>query len=212
MSKSLSNMELNLNQFSPVTQSALQHFNLSARQEKVSFEKGVWANETPPAGYIRLRGNAHNPAFLAATQAALGAHIPCTACTSIKTEFGSMYWLSIDEWLIVTSVESRATLQAKLEQSLKGIHSLVADQSGGMVTIKVLGKHAVDALSHCTVYDLHALKVGKVAGTSFGKLSVFLCADHDGYRLMFRRSFADYIWRYLERAAEPYGFGIANLS
>ncbi len=28
---------------------------------------------------------------------------------------------------------------------------------------------------------------------------------------MLRRSFADYIWRYLVRAAQPYGFGVAVL-
>jgi sarcosine oxidase subunit gamma len=59
---------------------------------------------------------------------------------------------------------------------------------------------------------LHALNTGKIVGTTFGKLSVYLYAEEDGYRLLFRRSFADYIWRYLSRAAAPYGFGVMRLA
>ncbi len=35
--------------------------------------------------------------------------------------------------------------------------------------------------------------------------------EGDGFCLLARRSFADYIWRFLVRAAEPYGFGVVRL-
>ena len=73
-------------------------------------------------------------------------------------------------------------------------------------------KNASDVLHHCTVYDLNMLQTGKVVGTTFGKLSLYIHQHQDGYSLVFRRSFADYIWRYLERSALPYGFGIAQLN
>jgi sarcosine oxidase, subunit gamma len=86
----------------------------------------------------------------------------------------------------------------------------VVDNSGGYTTVILQGSHAQNALSHCTVYDIHALQTGKVVGTTFGKASLFLHKNDAGYTLILRRSFADYIWQYLVRAAQPYGFGVAK--
>jgi sarcosine oxidase, subunit gamma len=60
------------------------------------------------------------------------------------------------------------------------------------------------------VYNLHTLTPNKVVGTTFGKASVIMYRLDDSICLVLRRSFADYIWRYLERAAQPYGFGITK--
>jgi len=35
--------------------------------------------------------------------------------------------------------------------------------------------------------------------------------DTDGVFVVFRRSFADYVWRLLRRAAQPYGFAVCKL-
>jgi sarcosine oxidase, subunit gamma len=80
----------------------------------------------------------------------------------------------------------------------------------GYTSVLLQGKQAADALQHCTVYNLHALTPNKVVGTTFGKASVIMYRLDDGFYLVLRRSFADYIWRYLERAAQPYGFGITK--
>jgi sarcosine oxidase subunit gamma len=207
MSKTTSNLELNLSQFSPVMQSPLHHFGLAAKQEAVNEGKGVWANEIGLLGYICLRGNMQN---------VLGEPLPTLPCSLINTPWGGIYWLSPDEWLIVCAREKRAELQQKLEVALVNIHSQVVDNSGGFTSVLLQGKNSSDALSHCTVYDLHALTAGKIVGTTFGKVSCFLHRQDDGqsnrYVLIFRRSFADYIWHYLERAAAPYGFGIMDLA
>ena len=52
--------------------------------------------------------------------------------------------------------------------------------------------------------------VGRVVGTTFGKSSVYAHRQGDGYCLLLRRSFADYIWRYLVRASVPYGLAIVD--
>ena len=72
------------------------------------------------------------------------------------------------------------------------------------------GTSATDVLTHATVYDVRALEAGRVVGTTFGKASVFLRREGEGYVLLFRRSFSDYIWRTLERATSPYGFAVAT--
>jgi sarcosine oxidase subunit gamma len=74
----------------------------------------------------------------------------------------------------------------------------------------VQGRNVLDVLQHASVYDFALLDAGRVVGTTFGKSSVYVHRQGDGYCLMLRRSFADYIWRYLVRAATPYGMGIAR--
>lgn len=208
----MSNLELELNQFTPIMQSPLHHFGLAAKQLPMDNSKGVWASEIRLLGYISLRGNAQNTAFLAAAEAALGSALPTQACSFVASNWGNILWLSPDEWLLICSREHRPALQQVLTAALAGVHSQVVDNSGGFTTVLLQGKNASDALSHCTVYDLHALTPSKVVGTTFGKATCYLHRQDDGYQLTFRRSFADYIWRYLERAATPYGFGIADLA
>lgn len=205
------NLELNLTQFSPVMQSPLQAFNLSAKQEKMTDAKGVWAHEMDLLGYISLRGNAQNKDFLAAVKKVIGTSLPTQACSSSSTSILTILNCSPDEWMITCPREQRAALQQALEAALVGIHSQVLDNSGGYTSVLLQGKQASDALQHCTVYNLHALTPNKVVGTTFGKARVILYRLDDGFCLVLRRSFADYIWRYLERAAAPYGFGIAKL-
>jgi sarcosine oxidase, subunit gamma len=209
LSKTISNLELNLSQFSPVMQSPLQAFNLSAKQEAMTDAKGVWAHEMPLLGYISLRGNAQNKDFLAAVKKATGTSLPTQACSLNNTSAVTILNCSPDEWMIVCPREQRATLQQALEAALVGVHSQVLDSSGGYTSVLLQGKQAADALQHCTVYNLHALTPNKVVGTTFGKASIIMYRLDEGFCLVLRRSFADYIWRYLERAAAPYGFGIA---
>ena len=206
----MSNLELNLSQFKPVMQSPLQHFNLSAKQETMTDAKGVWAHEITLLGYIHLRGNAQNKAFLTAVKKATGMALPTAAC-SLNAAALTILNLSPDEWMLICPREQRAGLQNKLEAALTGIHSQVLDNSGGYTSVRLQGKQAVDVLQHCTVYNLHELTSNKVVGTTFGKTSVIIYRVDNGFYLVLRRSFADYIWRYLELAATPYGFGISKL-
>ena len=206
-----SNLELNLSQFSPVMQTPLQHFNLSAKQETMTDAKGVWAHEMARLGYIHLRGNAQNNHFLGAVKKATGMDVPTAACSLSNASSVTILNLSPDEWMLVCPREQRAPLQQSLASALTGIHSQLLDHSGGYTSVLLQGKQATDALQHCTMYNLHTLAQNKVVGTTFGKASVIIYRLDEGFCLVLRRSFADYIWRYLARASQPYGFGIAAL-
>ena len=204
-----SNLELNLSQFSPVMQTPLQYFNLSTIQETMTDAKGVWAHEMARLGYIHLRGNAQNNHFLGAVKKATGMDVPTAACSLSNASSVTILNLSPDEWMLVCPREQRAPLQQSLASALTGIHSQVIDHSGGYTSVLLQGKNGEDALQHCTVYNLHALTPNKVVGTTFDKASVIIYRLDNGFCLVLRRSFADYIWRYLARAAQPYGFGVA---
>ena len=101
-------------------------------------------------------------------------------------------------------------MKQALEQALTGLRSQVVKNSGGYTQVLVTGPDAARVLAHCTVYDLDKLTDGRVVGTTFGKSSVIVRRAPGGFCLLLRRSFADYIWRFLERAAAPYGFGVAK--
>ena len=56
----------------PRMQSPLHHLDLAARAVPVDQSKGVWANEIPLLGYISIRGNPQDAAFVAAASGILG--------------------------------------------------------------------------------------------------------------------------------------------
>jgi sarcosine oxidase subunit gamma len=195
----------------PVLQSPLHSFGLAAQARPADDSSGLWANEVPLQGYISLRGNPADAAFQDAAAGALGARLPAKACTFTRSGAVKVLWLSPDEWMIVCPRTRLAPLLRDLAKALAGIRSQVVDNSGGYTEIVVQGRNACDVISHASVYDVHHLGDGRVVGTTFGKSSVYMYPERDGVCLLVRRSFADYIWRFLVRAAEPYGFGVARL-
>ncbi len=194
----------------PLMQSPLHDLGLAARARAIDDSAGTWACERPLAAFISLRGHVSDAAFVAAVSKALGTALPVKPCTTSEAAQTKVLWLSPDEWMIVAPRAEKARLLAALGASLKGIRSQVIDNSGGYTQVVLTGGYATDVLAHTTVYDVHALEPGRVVGTTFGKASLYLRRDGDGYVLLFRRSFADYILRYLERAAGPYGFAVAS--
>lgn len=191
--------------------SPLHGYNLTSRTKTADASYGVWANEVPLLGYISLRGNANQVEFLVAVKSALGLDLPAQPCDSVTNKSLSIFWMSPDEWLITCERNQLDSLLESLKIALTDIHSQVVDNSGGYTTVILQGENVIDLLQHCTIYDLHSLSNNKVVGTAFGKMSLFLQRHGDGYKLIFRRSFADYIWPLLERSAAPYGFCVQNL-
>lgn len=196
----------------PLMQTPLHAFGLAHLAKPRDESKGVWANEVAPLGFVSLRGDPLDDAFVAAASGVLGCPLPVASCSVAASSTCKALWLSPDEWMIVCPRDLRTEIVSSLNERLAGIRSQVADNSGGYTLVWLTGDKADDVLSHVSVYDLAGLAPGRVVGTTFGKTSIYLHREGSGYLLMLRRSFADYIWRYLMRAAEPYGFGVVTLS
>lgn len=196
----------------PIMRSPLHPFNLESQAKAIDDSSGVWANEIPHLGYISLRGNAGDPAFVNAASTAIGVPLPIRPCTLGSSNDVKILWLSPDEWMVVCTRDRLAGLVSGLRQALLDIHSQVADNSGGYTEVVLQGRNAFNVLQHASVYDFAALDAGRVVGTTFGKSSVYAHRQGNGFCLLLRRSFADYIWRYLARAATPYGLGIADFN
>ena len=124
----------------------------------------------------------------------LGVRLPAKACSFTRSGAVKLLWLSPDEWMIVCPRARLAPLLRDLTKALASVKSQVVDNSGGFTQIIVQGRSASDVISHASVYDdVHRLGEGRVVGTTFGKSSVYMYREGDGYCLVLRRSFADYL-------------------
>ncbi len=195
----------------PLMQSPLSAFDLGVQARAIDDSRGVWASEIPLLAYISLRGDAGDAAFVEKVVSVIGMPLPVAPCTFAASNGVTALWMSPDEWMIVCRRERLSELTSGLKSILQGIRSQVADNSGGYTQVSLQGRNALDVLQHASVYDFAALQPGRVVGTTFGKSSVYAYRADNGFRLIMRRSFADYIWRYLVRAAAPYGLGIAAI-
>lgn len=195
----------------PVMESPLHGFGLAAKARPADGSCGVWVNEVSLKGYISLRGNAADPSFTGIVSGIIGTQLPPNPCTFSEANGVMALWLSPDEWLIIAPRALVGVMIREIESALAGVRHQVADNSGGFTKVILSGRNAKDVLYHCTVYDLDKLGEGRVAGTTLGRSSTYLYRQGGTYFLVFRRSFADYIWRFLVRAAEPYGVGILAL-
>jgi sarcosine oxidase subunit gamma len=83
--------------------------------------------------------------------------------------------------------------------------------SGGMTVFKLRGKHVVDMLKKSTPVDLHdsEFPVGKVVSTVFAKSGAVIRRTGEAeFELVVRRSFADYIWLWIQSASQEYGLAV----
>jgi len=201
-----------MSDFKPTARSPLAAFNLPALARSQDERSGVWMNELALLGYITVRGNATDPAFTAAAQSVLGIALPTRSSTFTLFDQGLAIWQSPDEWLLVCSRQTHAALLEKLATALHVLHAQVVDNSGGLTMMVVTGARHVDLLRHVGIYDFESIQIGQAVSTVTQKAGmIVLRQDAERLFVIFRRSFADYLWLLLSKAARPYGLGILAL-
>jgi sarcosine oxidase, subunit gamma len=182
-----------------------EHFaQLSApgERERAGIRVAEWAH----LGCLVLRGRADDSAFHVAVQGVLGMALPRQPSTFIAAAHSIALWISPDEWWLLLPRERRDATLAALHGATTGLFAQVLDNSGSLACLHLAGPQHVTPLRHLSPYDFESLGIGGCVSTVFPKASVtVLRGDDDGVLLLFRRSFADWIWRLVERSAEPYG-------
>jgi len=161
--------------------------------------------EKPFLGFINLRGKPDNTAFLAATLKVLGCEPPLEANTMVESGELRIYWMGPDEWLVITPAGQPASLQSQLAVALEGVFASVVDNSSGFTLVEISGTNAADLLASDCPLDLHprAFKPGQCAQTRLAKASMMVAPlrDGEGFEVVIRRSFADYLLLWLQEAA-----------
>jgi sarcosine oxidase subunit gamma len=192
-------------------QSALAHLGLVARAQPGRGEAAVAMAERPPLSIVDLRIRGAETAALAAVEVTLGFALPLEANRAAGTEDAAAFWLGPDEWWVVVSAEVPA-VDDRLAEALAGHSAAVTDLSESRACIRVSGPSARDLLAKGCPLDLHprGFSPGRCAQSHLAKAQVVLhqVSDEPAFDLYVLRSFADYLWAWLEDAAREYGLAI----
>lgn len=111
----------------------------------------------------------------------------------------SLFWLSPDEYLLIVPEKTEADIEAQLRQAMQG-HFAIVDVTGGQTLLQLSGERAETILKKSSIYDVHEnnFPIGKVVTTKFAKSQVIVTrVAANGFQLIVRRSFSDYIWQWI---------------
>jgi sarcosine oxidase, subunit gamma len=171
---------------------------------------GVRVAEWAHVACLVVRGHRDDSAVVRAVHGATGVTLPLqpSAWASGKNHVIAL-WVSPDEWWLLAPRVARDGLVAALRSATAGLHAQVADNSGGIALLRVAGPEHTTLLRHLTPYDTERISIGRCVWTAIPKATLSVIrADDAGVMLLFRRSFADWVWRLVERSARPYGLAV----
>ena len=192
-------------------ESPLHHVGLEGIADTPALMLVLYSAKQPSMGHLTLRCEPSSP-LIAVAQSILGVALPLSPLTSVEQGDLVVRWIAPDEWLISLPNDQVFDLETRFRAEMNGHHSLV-NGSGGMTVYKLRGKHVVDMLKKSTPVDLHdsEFPVGKVVSTVFAKAgAVIRRTGESEFELVVRRSFADYIWLWIQDASQEYGLAIES--
>jgi sarcosine oxidase, subunit gamma len=193
-------------------ESPLVRFDLEARAASNPAQARIVCAERPFLGHINLRGDAGDPRFIASVASVIGTVVPISPNTASRGHDHVVYWLGPNEWLIVTTDAREAAIARDLRQALANCFAAVTEVSGGQTVISLRGNSVRDMLAKGCPLDLHARVFGvdRCAQSHLAKAPILIrqVDAAPSFEVIVRRSFADYLWLWLEDAAAEYGLKI----
>ena len=170
----------------------------------------ITITEKPFWSHFILRGLLSDSAFTDVIKTVLDVELPSMANTIVEKEGLTVYWMSPDQWLLVANDETQLAQLSKLSSALEDVFAQINDVSGGQTIINIKGEKALALMNKGTTLDVHTtvFKPGQCAQTVFTKMNVFISpkqvANHTEFDLIVRRSFADFLGRWLTNACLEY--------
>ena len=123
-------------------------------------------------------------------------------------------WISPDEWWLSCPPEELADVERRLRAALgEAPGAALTNVTGGWCVLALGGPGARGVLERSTSLDVdpRAFGPGRVASTVFAKTNATLANLGDGrYEVICRRSFADYVARWIATAARSEGFALGE--
>jgi sarcosine oxidase subunit gamma len=169
----------------------------------------VTLGEVALCDMLNIRGNAADAGFVQAVQQATGLALPLRANTASLGEAGQLLWLGPDEWVLKLPPSGAhyqhpgpaEAMEATLRSALAGLHVSLVPAGHGFTTLAVQGAGAADLLARGCPLDFHprAFAAGAVAQSHVAKAgaTIVCLAAGTHFELTVRRSFADYLYRWL---------------
>ncbi len=196
-----------------VRQGGLAGLGLGVRAQKGRGEAGVVMAERPFRTILNLRGDVADKAFGDAIESVIGVGPPETPNTAAGKSGRTVLWLGPDEWWLV-STKPDVRLADRLRKALGDQHAAVTEVGEGRTCIEIAGPNARDVLAKACPLDLHprVFSAGQCAQSHFAKAGglIHQVSEEPAYDLYVLRSFAEYLWRWLEDAAQEYGVAVVE--
>jgi sarcosine oxidase subunit gamma len=182
--------------------------------------RGVRLGERTGLGKIDLRGDPHDRAFMAAAGRVLDLLLPSEPCTTAARDRIGALWLGPDQWLVTCPGSEVARWHGALREALAEVHAAVTDLTDGRVAFRLAGPSARDVLAKGCPLDLHprAFPPGRCAQSLLAKASVLIHLVEDDaepgptFDVYVARSFAEYLWMWLEDAGRAYGVSMGSVA
>lgn len=202
-------------------QTPLAHLGLEGRAREARGEAGVALGERPLPGIVDVRGNAGDSGFMGAFEAGLGFALPVEPNTTAGQDGARALWLGPDEWWIVTPGAAPGSgweTAVSLRAALSGHVCAITEVSDSRACVRLSGPHARAVLEKGCPLDFHAREFapGQCAQSHLAKAGVMLHrldddpGDDSVFDIYVLRSFADYLWRWLEDAAREFGLTVVK--
>lgn len=208
-------------------QSALDHLGISGglagqTNEDTAGAEVRLAEKLLPAA-VNLRGDLSDPAFAEAVTSVLGVAPPAEPNTAAGSNSLALLWLGPDEWIAIqhdAPPEAEQRLAAKLREALGDLHAAVTEIGEQYACIHIAGAKAREVIVKGSPLDLHPRVFGRpshetggrCAQTHLAKTAVILhqVDEEPAFDLYTRRSFSDYLWRWLADAGREYGLVVTT--
>lgn len=193
--------------------SALAHLGLVARAAGSSKAgAGVTMSEVAHRTIVNIRGTASDPAFASAVQSATGLALPDRANTVSAAGSRQILWLGPNEWWVTGPDGEADFLVETLRSAFVGQHATACDVSESRAIIVLKRPKARDVLMRGVSLDLHprAFAPGQCAQTGVSRANALLhlVDDTPTFEIYVLKSFSDYLWRWLEKAAVDFDLAI----
>ena len=165
---------------------------------------------------LNLRADPADTTAMQAIDSALGGALPREPNTTSRCGAATVFWLGPDEWL-VAAWPGGAALPQSLDAVARDWHVAVTDVSDARAVVRLSGPDARDVLEKGCTLDLHGsvFQPDDCAQTGLAQATVLLhrgadtAPDETAWDIYVERSFAGYLWMWLEDAAREFGLGIA---
>ena len=171
----------------------------------------VWFEEYPALTHLNLRGNLEDTGFTASVTGILGTAPPGVPNRVARTSDTCLHWLSLDEWLIVSTL-SAAPIDKALAASLAGRHYALVNLSGGQTVLRIGGVGARDILASDCTLDFHprVFCPGDCRQSLLAGAPVLIRRVDElhevAFDLVVRRSFSRHLLDWLTDAAHETGY------
>lgn len=156
-------------------------------------------------GYLNLRGQPEQAAFIKAVRSVIGIDPPVVPNTVVEANEVDIVWLAPNEWLLITAPDTQGDLASALRAAFGNLFAAVTDVSSGYTTLEIGGPEARSLLARGCTLDLHprVFGPGQAAQTLLAKASVAIVQINASpiFHVIVRRSLAEYLWRWLDDAA-----------